>query len=291
MVVSSLIPPDWHQLLVDFYEKFPSRGLPSVEHFPIFPWIAPRVSAKIIEKVRELGVERKLTTGELLFEIGARVDKLCINQKGFSARSLVNPAGFEAQGIGIAPPFHIAAGNLNFFTQRPCSGCYYALCPSQILECSSQRLREAAQEDSALMFELARHFEMCAISDRMVFACRALINSEHRLQAFLCSWAANFGLLDQNRSKEVKIETVSLPGPALIGKIMAINPLVVERTLEKWESLELLDISNGKTLIVPSLIDPIYQWITLKDKESGVVPYPPSIQTYLEKEQPHFQGS
>lgn len=254
MVVSSLIPPDWHQLLVDFYEKFPSRGLPSVEHFPIFPWIAPRVSAKIIEKVRELGVERKLTTGELLFEIGARVDKLCINLKGFSARSLVNPAGFEAQGIGIAPPFHIAAGNLNFFTQRPCSGCYYALCPSQILECSSQRLREAAQEDSALMFELARHFEMCAISDRMVFACRALINSEHRLQAFLCSWAANFGLLDQNRSKEVKIETVSLPGPALIGKIMAINPLVVERTLEKWESLELLDISNGKTLIVPSPI-------------------------------------
>lgn len=180
---------------------------------------------------------------------------------------------------------------MNFFTQRPCSGCYYALCPSQIIECSSQRLREAAQDDSELMFELARHFEMCAISDRMVFACRALINSEHRLQAFLCSWAANFGLLDQNRSKEVKIETVSLPGPALIGKIMAINPLVVERTLEKWESLELLDISNGKTLIVPSLIDPIYQWITLKDKESGVVPYPPSIQTYLEKEQPHFQGS
>lgn len=114
MVVSSLIPPDWHQLLVDFYEKFPSRGLPSVEHFPIFPWIAPRVSTKIIEKVRELGVERNLTTGELLFEIGARVDKLCINLKGFSARSLVNPAGFEAQGIGIAPPLHIAAGNLNF---------------------------------------------------------------------------------------------------------------------------------------------------------------------------------
>ena len=118
MVVSSLIPPDWHQLLVDFYEKFPSRGLPSVEHFPIFPWIAPRVSAKIIEKVRELGVERKLTTGELLFEIGARVDKLCINLKGFSARSLVNPAGFEAQGIGIAPPFHIAAGNLKFFSRK-----------------------------------------------------------------------------------------------------------------------------------------------------------------------------
>lgn len=165
MVVSSLIPPDWHQLLVDFYEKFPSRGLPSVEHFPIFPWIAPRVSTKIIEKVRELGVERNLTTGELLFEIGARVDKLCINLKGFSARSLVNPAGFEAQGIGIAPPLHIAAGNLNFFTQRPCSGCYYALCPSQIIECSSQRLREAAQDDSELMFELARHFEMCAISD------------------------------------------------------------------------------------------------------------------------------
>lgn len=261
------------------------------EHFPIFPWIAPRVSAKIIEKVRELGVERKLTTGELLFEIGARVDKLCINLKGFSARSLVNPAGFEAQGIGIAPPFHIAAGNLNFFTQRPCSGCYYALCPSQILECSSQRLREAAQEDSALMFELARHFEMCAISDRMVFACRALINSEYRLQAFLCSWAANFGLLDENRCKEMRIETVSLPGSALIGKIMAINPLVVERNFEKWESLGLLEISNDKALIVPSLIDPIYQWITLKDKESGVVPYPPSIQTYLEKEQPHFQGS
>ena len=89
----------------------------------------------------------------------------------------------------------------------------------------------------------------------------------------------------------MRIETVSLPGSALIGKIMAINPLVVERNFEKWESLGLLEISNDKALLVPSLIDPIYQWFTFKDKESGVVPYPPSIQTYLEKEQPHFQGS
>lgn len=284
MVVSSLIPSDWHPLLVEFYEKFPSRGLPSEEYFPIFPWIGPRVSTKIIEKVSELGRERRLSTGELLFKIGARVDKLCINLKGFSARSLVNPAGFEAQGIGIAPPLHIAAGNLNFFTQRPCSGCYYALCPTQILECSSQQLREEAQEDPELMVELLRHFEMCAISDRIVFACRALINSELRLQAFLCSWAANFGLLDLNRCKDAKIETVSLPGSALIGKIMAIYPLVVERTFEKWEALGVLEISNEKALIAPSLIDPIYQWITLKGKESGIVSYAPSIQKLLEKE-------
>lgn len=284
MVVSSLIPPDWPPLIVEFYEKFPSRGLPSAEYFPIFPWIGPRVSKKIIEKVSELGSERRLSTGELLFEIGARVDKLCINLKGFSARSLVNPAGFEAQGIGIAPPLHIAAGNLNFFTQRPCSGCYYALCSTQILECSSQQLREEAQKDPELMLELSRHFEMCTISDRIVFACRALINPELRLQAFLCSWAANFGLLEQNRCKDAKIKTVNLPGSALIGKIMAIYPLVVERTFEKWEALGLLEISNDKTLVAPSLIDPIYQWITLKDKESGVVPYPSSIQTLLKKE-------
>lgn len=210
MVVSSLSLPIGTSCWLIFMKSSLPAAFRQVNTFRISV-DSPKVSAKIIEKVRELGVERKLTTGELLFEIGARVDKLCINLKGFSARSLVNPAGFEAQGIGIAPPFHIAAGNLNFFTQRPCSGCYYALCPSQILECSSQRLREAAQEDSALMFELARHFEMCAISDRMVFACRALINSEYRLQAFLCSWAANFGLLDENRCKEMRIETVSLP--------------------------------------------------------------------------------
>ena len=54
----------------------------------------------------------------------------------------------------------------------------------------------------------------------------------------------------------MRIETVSLPGSALIGKIMAINPLVVERNFEKWESLGLLEISNDKALIVPSLIDP-----------------------------------
>ena len=284
MVVSSFVSQDWLPLLVEFYEKNPSRGLTSVSRFPIFPWIAPRVSNQLIEKVGELGRERTLSRGELIFELGARIDKLCINLNGFSARSLVNPTGFEAQGIGIATPLHIAAGNLNFFSERPCSGCYYALCPTQILECSSQKLREAAAEDPELMFHLAKLFEMCAISDRMVFACRALINSEDRIQAFLCSWAANFGRLTQGRNREIKIQAVRLPENPLIGKIMAINSLVVERTLIKWSASGLLEAADDCVFISPALINPIYKWLTLEGKEAGAVPYPPTIEALLEQE-------
>lgn len=284
MVVASLISQGWLPLLVDFYEKNPSRGLSSVSRFPIFPWIAPRVSSQLIEKVGELGTERSLSQGELIFEIGARVDKLCINLNGFSARSLVNPAGFEAQGIGIAPPLHIAAGNLNFFSERPCSGCYYALCSTRILECSSKKLREAAAEDPELMFHLAKLFEMCAISDRKVFACRALVNSEDRLQAFLCSWAANYGRLTQGQKREARVQAISLPENALIGKIMAINTLVVERIFNKWSASGLLEASADCVFITPALINPIYKWITLEGKEAGEVPYPSTIQALLEKE-------
>lgn len=276
MFIETSIKREWLAQIVDFYQKHPERGTGGQKFFPVFPWITPRVIDELIDIVEALGAKRFLGKGELLFPQGGRVDKFCIILEGFGARSLVNPSGFEAQGIGIAPPMHIASGNLNFFTDRPCSGCYFALCDTLLVECSTEVLRQRAFEQPELLAYLVEQFEMCVLSDRFVFACRALVETEDRIRAFLCSWAANFGTLDEN-SHEPLIQTVPLPPVALIGKILAINPHLLENILEQWEEEEVLKRSESFDVLSLKGLEGIYSWIIRKGQEDGAVSYPSTM--------------
>lgn len=279
--MSSQIESKWLDLVFDYYQNNKNRGTVAQKKFPVFPWITPRVPFSFIDLVYSLGKSRKLSKGELLYSPGEKVNKLCIVLKGLCARSLVNPAGFEAQGIGISPPMHIASGNLNFFSNRPCCGCYYTLYDTEIVEVYTDLLRKKAFEDLALLEFLTEQFEMCSLSDRMAFACRVLVDAEDRIKAFLCSWVANFALSSDTRNSITTIETIPLPSCEFLGRVLAINPLLLENIVTNWEGEGFIRRKNDTSEFSTTLLDPIYHWITRKGSESSPIPYPESIRSLL----------
>ncbi len=282
MCAANIVPNNWIDGIANFYEKYPNRGLASDLSFPSFPWIAPKCPKAFVDLVASLGETRDLEEGEYLYTQVPKIDKMCVVVKGLTARSLVAATGIEAQGVGISPPMHIACGNLNFFSQRLCCGCYYALSPATIVECPTKILREKAEKDTKLMKFMGAQVEMCSLADRFAFASMVLGSTE-RLKAFLCSWAANFGYLMHDRPGWIGLRF--LPPASLTGKVISINWLLVKRIVKQWQNKGLWEGQGDERYFPADLIEPAYRWIIREEFEKTDIKYPKSISELLAKQE------
>ncbi len=274
----------WAEALSHIYEDSEWATLDS-PHFPIFPWVTPRVQESIRNYVIDRGEIRKIKKGGYIIPPGSTVNKFCIVLEGFTARSLVSPLGVEGNGIGIAPPQHIATGNLNFFTGRPCFGNYYALVNSVIAQCPTDTLRELAKEDPKLLLKLGRQFESCSLSDRFTFACQGILASEEKMKAFVCGWAANYGKLvadgQDEQAQALEIGIPQLPDLELLGKTCSINWLIIKGIFNKWKDEGLWMPKENEIIFSASLVENIYRWITRQGKELYLPGYPETLQELL----------
>lgn len=243
------------------------------EAYPLMPWITPRVHPAILDLVERLGTSRRLLAGEFLFGRDEKLDKLVIVTSGVSGRSVGDPRG---QGIAIATPGHIAAGNLNFFSERHAFGQYFAITDCEYLFCSRKLLFVLAMKDPELMALFATQFECCALSDRLGMACLFLMGAKERLAAFTCSWALNYGQWICREDGE----WIRMPVPLsrqIRSQIINVGPSWIDRTLRDWRAQNLWQRERDTVYARPSLLEPAYRWLRDHEESDNRYSYPKTL--------------
>ena len=109
-------------------EVFRNRDSDDSYNIPIYPWLAPPLHPKIRSLIERWGVEKEVpANAPVLGHINERVDKLVLVKSGVTARNFGSACSVERPSVAFSVPGRLACGNLNFFSQRPCIGSYYAL--------------------------------------------------------------------------------------------------------------------------------------------------------------------
>lgn len=259
----------WHEMISQSRNGASGKSVLD-SSFPVMPWITHALDPKLEALFLRVGTRRVLPTDALLFEVGEPIDQLVFVCQGVTARSMGN---VDERAIGLATPGRIAAGNLNFFSQRHAIGRYFCLTESELCYCPRKLLLDVLKTDVELFSSYVAQLECAALSDRMSFACLALCDSVLRLKAFFASWAANYGT-PVSRGGRACIE---MPVPmtlAVQSKIVNSSLNWVDRIIHSWRD-EGLWIRKGERVAVDvALLDEAWIWMRSLEEANERYQYP-----------------
>ncbi len=243
-------------------------GSPSC--IPILPWITPSLHPELRALVERLGTSRRLAAGENIFSPDTPVKDLVLVRRGVTARSVGDPDGQAAQAIAFATPGHIAAGNLNFFTQRPAFGHYFALTNCEIISCPSHLLRQIITQDLHLMNLAVQQFESCALSDRIGLGCLALLGVEMRIKTLAYIWAVNYARVITSPGEPMWLE-MPVPLPRNVRcRVVSTSSVTMDKVLKEWKDAGVW-IRQGDWVRLPvSHLMDIFLWLSKSSDPSSL---------------------
>lgn len=242
---------------------------------PIVPWIHPPVHPKLQNLIVRIGRKIQLSRQDKLIFLDRSISHLALVTSGVTARNFGNPIVGTENAAAISPPGHIAFGNLNFFTERPAFGHYFALTKAEVVVCNKELLLPALKADPELFVLLVRHFECCALSDRIGFAFMAFAPVEERLKAFVISWAVHYAKLSGRDGKPWLTMTVPLTrsNRCLLANASSVS---TDTYLKRWKDNSVW-IRNGDFVSCPtSFLEETYKWMR-KSEEQSAYSYAPTL--------------
>ncbi len=232
------------------------------------PWITPKVHNRIVEIIDSVGKICLLDQEERILSEGESVNKLAYVRKGVTARTAGDPNAQSATAMAIATPGRLALGNLNFFTQRPAFGRYFALVPSEVVVADRDVVFDQIQSDSELVRIFAAQFELSSLSDRVAFISTALLDTELRLKTFTCSWAISFGeLVDGPDGPWIR-----MPIPLtrkVRTDIIKTSMNSIDKILKEWMSHGNYYRQGDWVYVKPEVLDGIYNWMVRIDENAA----------------------
>ena len=224
-------------------EVFRNRDSDDSYNIPIYPWLAPPLHPKIRSLIERWGVEKEVpANAPVLGHINERVDKLVLVKSGVTARNFGSACSVERPSVAFSVPGRLACGNLNFFSQRPCIGSYYALVPSVVVSIPQSLLFKVCEQDPGMLLLCATEFELINLSDRLGFGAHSRLGVEDRLLAYFLTWSVAF---------------VSCSAAAL------------ERALGNLKQDGHYVTDNDSARIRLSVLEPIHKWIRNNEEKSS----------------------
>lgn len=246
--------------------------------FPIMPWITPALDPKLEALILRIGARRNFEPGELLFAKDQKIDQLAIVCRGVTAQGIGN---FSQYAVGLATPGRIAAGNLNFFSERHAIGRYFALTTAEVCFCPRSLLLSILRRDERLFMSCVAQFECSALSDRLSFACLFLGDAVLRLKALTATWALNYGSLEKVNGKE----WIRMPVPMTIrvrSQVINATSNWVDRIIAGWRKAGLCRREGEVVFVSIQLIEEGYTWLRSIEEADNKFHYPHSIRTLFE---------
>ncbi len=256
----------------------PERG----PQAPLLPWIAPHVPQPIFEMIERLGTVRQLEPGDYVFASHERVNRLVYVRSGVTGRAVVDPASNHPEAMAISPPGRLGAGNLNFFSARPCAGRYFAICRSEIVSCPQTLLLTMAKRDLEFGLLLVHYFELCSLSDRLGFATQVLLPVPLRLQVFFLSWACSFG--QEAEREDLPGRWLKMPVPPArpdIARVIYASLISIDRLLCTWRQSQLLLREGEQLWLRPELLRDAHAWLCRTEESASGHPRPSELTDML----------
>lgn len=249
--------------------KSPDRSV------PIVPWIHPPLHPTLQSLILKIGRKVSLSRQDKLISLDRSISHLAMVTSGVTARNFGNPTVGTETAAAISPPGHVAFGNLNFFTERPAFGHYFALTKAEIVVCNKELLLPALKADPELFLLLIQHFESCALSDRLGFAYMAFAPVEERLKAFVISWSVHYAKLYEKEGNPWLTMPVPLTrsNRCLLANASSVS---TDTYLKKWKDNGVW-VRNGDFVSCPvAFLENTYTWMRHSEEQSAYV-YPRSL--------------
>lgn len=232
----------------------------------VVPWITHAVNAKLRELICRIGVVRKLKAGENVIPEGAPVDRLVLVTKGVTGREV----GRVSQAIALSPPWHFACGNLNFFTEQPCIGKYFALVDSEVVAVPQELLRKILRSDQELAWIFAVQSELCTLSDRLGFGALAALSVEDRLKALFISWGRKYGRYEVDRQGRAWCRMPQTVQRKFLAAVIHTSRVSLDKTLHKWKAEGSYAVAGDEVSVRYELLEPVYSWIVRMEENARI---------------------
>lgn len=258
------------------------RALEREPDTPLLPWIAPHVPQPLLDMIERLGTVRQLKPGDYVFAQHERVNRLVYVRSGMTGRAVVEPASKNPEAMAISPPGRLGAGNLNFFSGRPCAGRYFAICRSEIVSCPQSLVLAMAKHDPEFGWLLVHYFELCSLSDRLAFATQVLLPVPLRLQMFFLSWACSFG--QETEHPDLPGRWLSMPAPFArpdIARVIYASLISIDRLLCDWRQAGLMMRDGERLWLRPELLSEAHAWLCRTEESVSGHPRPAELVAML----------
>lgn len=134
--------------------------------------------------------------------------------------------------------------------------------------CNKELLLPVLKADPELFFLLGRHFESCALSDRIGFAYMAFAPVEERLKAFVISWAVHYAKLSEKDGEAWLTMPVPLTrsNRCLLANASSVS---TDTYLKRWKDNGVW-IRNGDFVSCPtSFLEETYKWMRNSEEQSA----------------------
>lgn len=250
-------------------EVFRNRDSDDSYNIPIYPWLAPPLHPKIRSLIERWGVEKEVpANAPVLGHINERVDKLVLVKSGVTARNFGSACSVERPSVAFSVPGRLACGNLNFFSQRPCIGSYYALVPSIVISIPQSLLFKVCEQDPQMLLLCATEFELINLSDRLGFGAHSRLRVEDRLLAYFLTWSVAFGREELVEGEPWVVFPTPLRGIAL-QSVVSCSAAALERALGNLKQDRHYVTDNDSARIRLSVLEPIHKWIRNNEEKSS----------------------
>lgn len=235
---------------------------------PIVPWIHPTLPIELQNLILKIGRKVSLNRQEKLISLDRSINHLALVTQGVTARNFGNPIVGTEVAAAISPPGHLAFGNLNFFSERPAFGHYFALTKAEIIICNKEHLLPALKTQPELFLLLLRHFEGCSLSDRIGFAFMAFAPVEERLKAFVIGWAVHYGkLFYQDNEAWVKMPVpLTRSNRCLVANASSVS---IDTYLKKWRTNGVWNRDGDFVSFPVSFFEDTYSWMRNSEEQSS----------------------
>ena len=262
---------EWYSQIAKSRDCFQRSNAHPYAH-PVFPWLGPSLHPTLASLINRWGVEKRLEAGESV--LGAAtpiVDRIVLVKSGITARSNGSPYAQKRHCFAFATPGHLACGNLNLFTGRPCMGTYFAIVPSVVVVAPQSLLRNLCEQDFELLKITVRQTELLNLSDRLGFSVHSLLNVEGRVLAYFLTWAAAFGRLVDIEGEDWVRMPVPIRGEALSGVVNGSNAAIARFIMSMRNSGDYL-VKKNHVLLRLAVLDGIHNWVRNSEEEAQVQP-------------------
>ncbi len=242
----------------------------------VMPWITHSVHPEIAGLIERFGTVRQLEPGEDLIPVGSIVDQLILVKKGVTGREL----GSLTKAMAIATPGRFACGNLNFFTQQPCIGHYFALVKSEVVSVPQKLLRQVIAKTPQLGVLFCIQSELCTLSDRLSFGAYSTLSVEDRLKCFMLAWHRNYGHTEKDENgNEWCVMPISIQRKY---QAMVINTsrISLDKTLKAWKENGVYQFDGDRMRLSVPFLQNAYDWM-VRMEETAPIERPMDFRSWL----------
>lgn len=230
---------------------------------PIMPWLAPPVYPVLQALILKNGREASFKAGEYLFRPDEPIHSLVLVRRGITLRGAGSASAVDMPAAAYSTPGRLACGNLNFFTRLPCAGNYSAATDCSVVFCPQDTLSEILKNDPSLLAVVAKHFELCILSDRLGFLAHKFLTVEQRLSCYLLSWCTYYGrkFVRENGSTVIHVPT-PLRGESL-RNVLGCSNAAFQKAISDFYDSPLVERDNEWIYIRPDYMKDVHEWLSL----------------------------